>query len=180
MTLETERLILRPWKEWDAEDLYKYAQSPEVWPAAWWMPHTSIENSREIIQKILSAPETYAMLHKKDKSTIGSISLMRWNQSWLKVTDTEAELGFWLWVPYWWQWLMPEAAKEMLRHWFEDLKVDKVRCAYYKGNKKSKRVQEKLWFKYKETQDNIYCPFVNETRTRIVQCMTKEERENQK
>jgi hypothetical protein len=41
------------------------------------MPHTSIENSREIIQKILSAPETYAMLHKKDKSTIGSISLMR-------------------------------------------------------------------------------------------------------
>ena len=26
MTLETERLILRPWKEDDAESLYKYAK----------------------------------------------------------------------------------------------------------------------------------------------------------
>ncbi len=30
MTLETERLILRPWKEDDAESLYKYAKNPEV------------------------------------------------------------------------------------------------------------------------------------------------------
>jgi RimJ/RimL family protein N-acetyltransferase len=30
MTLETERLILRPWEESDAEDLYEYAKSPEV------------------------------------------------------------------------------------------------------------------------------------------------------
>ena len=32
MTLETERLILRPWKEDDAESLYKYAKNPEVGP----------------------------------------------------------------------------------------------------------------------------------------------------
>ena len=30
MTLETERLILRPWKEDDAESLYKYAKDPKV------------------------------------------------------------------------------------------------------------------------------------------------------
>ena len=29
MTLETERLILRPWKEDDAESLYKYAKNPK-------------------------------------------------------------------------------------------------------------------------------------------------------
>jgi RimJ/RimL family protein N-acetyltransferase len=29
MTLETERLILRPWEDSDAQDLYKYAKSPE-------------------------------------------------------------------------------------------------------------------------------------------------------
>ena len=34
MTLETERLILRPWKEDDAESLYKYAKNPEVGPIA--------------------------------------------------------------------------------------------------------------------------------------------------
>ena len=29
MTLETERLILRPWKEDDAESLYKYAKKKQ-------------------------------------------------------------------------------------------------------------------------------------------------------
>ncbi len=41
MTLETPRLILRPWCEDDAEELYKYAGDPEVGPPAGWLPHTS-------------------------------------------------------------------------------------------------------------------------------------------
>ena len=32
--LETDRLILRPWLDSDAEDLYRYASSPEVGPMA--------------------------------------------------------------------------------------------------------------------------------------------------
>ena len=61
MTLETERLILRPWKEDDAESLYKYAKKPEVGPIAGWLVHTSVENSREIIKSVLAADETYAV-----------------------------------------------------------------------------------------------------------------------
>ncbi len=34
MILETKRLILRPWKDSDANDLYRYASSPEVGPIA--------------------------------------------------------------------------------------------------------------------------------------------------
>lgn len=34
MILETERLVLRPWEEADAEDLYSYARHPEVGPIA--------------------------------------------------------------------------------------------------------------------------------------------------
>ena len=56
MILETERLILRPWCESDADDLYTYASDPEVGPPAWWPPHTSVENSREIIRTVLSKP----------------------------------------------------------------------------------------------------------------------------
>ena len=33
MTFETERLILRPWAESDAEECFKYAQDPDVGPA---------------------------------------------------------------------------------------------------------------------------------------------------
>ncbi len=54
MTFETKRLILRPWYEVDAEELYKYARDPEVGPPAGWLPHTSVENSREIIRTCMT------------------------------------------------------------------------------------------------------------------------------
>lgn len=41
MIFETERLILRPWEEADAEELYKYAKDPLVGPVAGWPVHTS-------------------------------------------------------------------------------------------------------------------------------------------
>ncbi len=62
MILETERLILRPWEESDAEDLFQYANNPEVGPIAGWPVHTSIENSKGIIKSVLSSPETYAVV----------------------------------------------------------------------------------------------------------------------
>ena len=65
MELQTKRLILRTWKESDAEALYKYARNPNVGPIAGWPPHTSVENSREIIKAVLSAPETYAVVLKE-------------------------------------------------------------------------------------------------------------------
>ena len=34
MILTTERLILRPWKETDAESLYEYAKDPDIGPSA--------------------------------------------------------------------------------------------------------------------------------------------------
>ena len=50
MTFETTRLLLRPWCESDAESCYRYARDPFVGPAAGWPAHTSVENSREIIE----------------------------------------------------------------------------------------------------------------------------------
>lgn len=77
MTFETERLILRPWNEVDAESLYEYAKDPLVGPIAGWPVHTSVENSREIIKNVLSADETYAVCLKEDNRAIGSIVLSR-------------------------------------------------------------------------------------------------------
>ena len=59
--LETERLILRPWRESDAPTLFHWASDPRVGPAADWRVHTSVEYSREIIRTVFSAPETYAI-----------------------------------------------------------------------------------------------------------------------
>ena len=90
MTIETERLLLRPWEAADAEELYKYARDPAVGPIAGWPPHTSVENSREIIRGVLSAPETYAVVLKETGLPVGSIGLMRGRASNIGLPDTEA------------------------------------------------------------------------------------------
>ena len=54
MELYTHRLILRSWQLDDAENLYQYAKNPNVGPVAGWPIHTSVENSREIIQTVFS------------------------------------------------------------------------------------------------------------------------------
>ena len=75
-TLQTERLILRAWQESDAEALYRYASNPNIGPIAGWPPHTSVENSREIIKTVLSAPESYAVVLKETGEAVGSIAIM--------------------------------------------------------------------------------------------------------
>ena len=94
MMLETERLLLRPWRESDAEDLYRYASDPEVDPIAGWPVHTSIENSREIIRDVFSAEETYAVCLKEDRRAIGSIGLIPPEQTQVAAPPTEMEIGF--------------------------------------------------------------------------------------
>lgn len=172
MILQTERLILRPWEESDAEECYKYAKDPRVGPAAGWPVHTSAENSRQIIRDVLSAPETYAIVLKETGLPVGSIGF---HKNDLASKEDEAELGYWLGVPYWGQGIVPEAARQMLRHAFEDLKLNRVWCGYYDGNEKSKRVQEKLGFIYQWTSESVPVPQLNETRKGHINLLKKED-----
>ena len=171
--LETERLILRPWKETDAEALYQYASDPEVGPPAGWPPHTSVENSREIIGKFLSAPETYAVC-LKDGKAIGSIGLKLKGATDMTDREDECELGYWIRQAFWGRGLIPEAAKRLIRHGFEELGMQKIWCGYYDGNTKSSRVQEKMGFQYHHTTENVPVPLLAETRTEHITCLTRE------
>ena len=171
MISETKRLILRPWRADDAKDLYTYASDPEVGPPAGWPPHTSVENSREIIGAVLSAPETYAVCLKENGKPIGSIGLHRND---LAEADDEYELGYWIGKPFWGQGLIPEASREMLRYAFEELGMSRIWCGYYDGNEKSRRVQEKLGFIYQRKTEGIEVSLLGEIRTGHSNLMTKE------
>lgn len=173
MTFETERLILRPWEESDAEELYKYAKDERVGPPAGWPAHTSVENSLDIIKTILSEPETYAVVLKETMLPIGSIGLMFHNNT--AKEDDECELGYWIGFPFWGRGLIPEASGKLIRYAFEDLNVSRVWCAYSDGNEKSKRVQEKLGFKHHHTDENVYFSQVGELRKSHVNLLTKED-----
>ena len=170
--LETERLILRPWKEEDAEECYRYAKDPRVGPIAGWPAHTSVEYSRQVVRDALTAPETYAIVLKETGLPIGSIGL---HHDDLAEKEDEAELGYWLGVPYWGQGLVPEAARELLRHAFEELRLARIWCGYFDGNERSKRVQEKLGFRHQWTTEDVPVPKMGETRRGYVSLMTRED-----
>ncbi len=175
ISLETPRLLLRPWEEKEAESLYKYAKDPAVGPIAGWPPHTSVENSREIIRTILSAPETYAVVLKQTGEPVGSIGLMFGDGTHTaEIVRNEAEIGYWIGVPYWGQGLIPEAVRRLLRHAFEDLGLQTVWCGYYDGNAQSRRVQEKCGFRYAHTEYGKISP-LGDIRTEHFTRLTQDE-----
>lgn len=172
--METKRLILCEWKDEDAPELFRYASDPKVGPIAGWSPHTSVENSREIIRSVLAVPETYAIVLKETGLPIGCIGLKLGDKTDLTDEPDECEIGYWLGVPYWGQGLMTEAGNEILRHAFEDLGMKKVWAGYYDGNLRSKRVQEKLGMVYHHTSQNVPVPLMNEIRVGHVNVISRE------
>ena len=175
MVFETERLVLRPWTEDDAESLYEYAKDPEVGPIAGWPPHTSVENSREIIRDVLSADETYAVCLKEDNRAIGSIGLIAPGQSHTEAKPDELEVGYWIGVPFWGRGLIPEALRRLIAHAFEDLGCSALWCGYYDGNDKSKRCQEKCGFSFHHTEEDKPCELMGDVHTEHFAKLTKED-----
>ena len=172
--LKTERLILRRFEESDAENVFEYAKDPAVGPIAGWPPHKSVGESLDVIRNVFSAAECYAVCLKEDGKAIGAIELKLNGHTDMTDRDDECELGYWLGRPFWGQGIMPEAAREMLRHAFEDLGMQNVWCGYYDGNTKSKRVQEKCGFRYQWTTKDVDVPLMHEKRTGHVNLMTKD------
>ena len=175
MVLQTERLILRRWEDSDAENLFMFAKDPDVGPIAGWPAHKDIEESRNIIANVLNGKEVYAICLKEDNKAIGCIELRLYGKSDLCNGEDECEMGYWLGKPFWGRGIMPEAAREMMRHGFEDCGFNKIWCGYYDGNEKSKRVQEKLGFKYQWRSEDVDVPLMNEKRVGHVNLMTKED-----
>lgn len=173
--IETERLILRPWRETDAAALFKYASDPDIGPVAGWPPHTSIANSLEIIRTVFAAPETYAVILKDTDEPVGSCGIMFSDSLHsAEMQQGEAEIGYWIGKPYWGQGLIPEAVRALLSRCFADLHLNTVWCGHYDGNTKSKRVIEKCGFKFHHTNKDIISP-LGDKRTEHFYIMTTEE-----
>lgn len=172
-TIETDRLILRPWQESDAAALYKYASDPDIGPIAGWPPHTSVEDSLEIIRTVFAAPEVYAVVLKATGEPIGSCGIMFSDSLHsADMTVSEAEIGYWIGKPYWGQGLIPEAVRALLARSFNVLNLNAVWCGHYDGNLKSKRVCEKCGFRYHHTNPDILSP-LGDRRTEHFYLLTR-------
>lgn len=156
-TIETDRLLLRPWRDSDAEALFRYASDPQVGPIAGWPPHESVEMSRAVIRDVLSAPETYAMVLRATGEVIGCAGLQTDSPNKARPELGEAEVGYWIGVPFWGQGLTPEAVQAIVDHAFQELGCTLLRSAHFDGNYQSRRVMEKCGFTYSFTNPNLPC-----------------------
>jgi RimJ/RimL family protein N-acetyltransferase len=173
MIIETDRLLLRPWRIDDAKTLYKYASNPNIGPIAGWPVHTSVENSLQIIKNVLSIENTYAIVLRGSNEPIGSIGIMVGEKSNFEIKDNEAEIGYWIAEPFWGNGYVPEAVRKLLEYGFVQLKLNNIWCGYFEGNIKSKRVQEKCGFIYQYTKKNVEWKLTNDIRTKHVTKLTK-------
>lgn len=140
MTLETGRLLLRPFTEADAPALYECCKDPRVGIAAGWPPHKSVEDSVEAIRTVFSAPHTFALVEKGSGTLIGSAGFTG------RGREGEDELGYALHPDWWGRGLMTEAARELLRYAFAERQLRIVWCSHYAENPASRRVIEKCGF----------------------------------
>lgn len=146
--LETERLILRPWRIGDVDDFFEYAKSLNVGPNAGWQPHENKEVSMKILQSFIEKDEVWAIEYKANSKVIGSLGAhidTRRNGVNAKM------IGYVLSEDYWGKGLMSEAVKVVIRYLFEEEKYDVLSCYHYPFNIRSKRVIEKCGFKYEGT-----------------------------
>ena len=146
MMLQTERILLRPWRDSDAEALFKYASDPEVGPRAGWPPHKSVEESLEIIHTVFNNDTNWAIELKATGEAIGAIGYMPTHESNLPSREGELLVGYWVGKPYWNQGICTEALEVMLEHIRETTDIKSLISSHYFDNPASGRVMEKCGF----------------------------------
>ena len=149
--LETKRTVLRPFALADAEDVFAYCKDPRVGPVAGWKPHESLEESREIIRTVFSAPDVFAVTDKDTGRVVGSAGFTAPHREEVCQGST-AEIGYALSPDYWGRGLMAEVVADLLRYGFQDAKMDEIWATHYQENHRSKRVIEKNGFLYAFTE----------------------------
>ncbi len=164
VTLETERLLLRPWRAADADELYELAKDPAIGPIAGWPIHTSVEESRQIITDILSAPGTFCITLKGSDKIIGCAGLNFGQAATMELSIDEGELGYWIGKAFWGCGYATEAAKRVIEYGFTDLQLRGIWGAYYEGNDRSCNVQRKLGFRARGYKPNVYVEPLGEDR----------------
>lgn len=148
--IETERILLRPWSEEDAETLYRYASDPEVGPRAGWPPHKSVEESLEIIRTIFHSDHIWAIVLKDaggDGEPIGCMGYMVHGESNIDIGENDAEVGYWVARPYWNRGICTEALRMIIDYCFREKGFRTLWADYFPDNPASGKVMEKCGFR---------------------------------
>lgn len=154
--LESDRILLRPWRESDAGTLFKYASDPEVGPRAGWPPHKSVEESLEVIRNIFSGEGMWAVELKETGETIGCVGYLPASASNLAISEDQGEVGYWIARPYWDLGICTEALRMVVDYCFREKGFSALWGGYFPSNPASGRVMAKCGFT--DTGHEVLCP----------------------
>ena len=148
VAIATPRLLLRPWRSTDLEDLYAYASVDGVGQMAGWLPHRSREESRTILDMFIREKRTFAL--ECDGHAVGSLGIERYDEArFPEFGDVRArEIGFVLAKDCWGRGLMPEAVDAAVEWLFDGVRLDVILCGHFLRNERSARVQRKCGFRH--------------------------------
>ncbi len=150
--IETNRLLLRPWRSEDLEDFYSYAKDEEVGPRAGWDAHASIDETRKILAHFIKSDNIFALEEKASGRVIGSFGFHEILPTLVPYfSDYNGwEIGYVLNREHWNQGLMSEAVGAVIETFFTCFDMDFFVCGHFEGNQGSRRVIEKTGFIYME------------------------------
>jgi RimJ/RimL family protein N-acetyltransferase len=142
----TKRLLLRTYRESDISALVRLLGAREVAATTLRIPHPYTESDARLFLMSQQSPASkYGMFELATGELVGGAGLVAEEQ------HKRAELGYWVGVPYWGKGYATEGAREMLRHGFEDLKLNRIFAGVFGGNKPSSNVLLKIGMKHEGT-----------------------------
>ena len=151
--LETARLRMRAYSDADIPELVPLIGAREIAATTGRIPHPyTADDAREFLAMIETDREVrLAITLRDDERLVGGIGLR------LLEEHRQAELGYWLGLPYWGKGYGTEAAREMLRYGFEDLKLHRIFASHFASNPASGRILKKLGMRHEGCQREHVC-----------------------
>ena len=162
LTLETDRLILRPFELDDAESMFNnWASDEEVTKYLTWNTHKSIEETKEVLAFWVNQYEkeeriNFAIVYKENNELIGGIDVVGY-------LEGVPVIGYNLSRKYWNKGIMTEACKKVIELLFS-LNHEKIIIEAMVENVGSNRVIQKCGGVYDSTYDD-YIPKKEKTVT---------------
>lgn len=151
--LETERLLLRPFTEGDAEQMFRnWTSDARCAKYMLWEPDPSLEQTRqhlaEILQRYRENPLFFrwAITLRQDKEVIGSMQLRPVENS----VETGG-VGYVIGQNWWGQGYMAEALTAVIRYGFERVEFKSICASHFPENPASGRVMQKAGMTYRGT-----------------------------
>jgi len=143
-TIETKRLILRPFVQTDWKSLVNYAGDSDVARATGRLPHPySYADAQNWIEIAQASSEHHIYgIASKDNHLIGCISLMAKNDE----TESDWELGYWLGQPHWHNGYMREASTALLEEATQHLAPTNLCACVFTDNPRSATLLRQLGF----------------------------------